>query len=1023
MSLRHHSKTNCLLIACVVVLTAAGVCRAEGQGGADANSLRAWANAALLRQPSGAPTASGATFSTEFPVTFNLITRKIDPSKLPFLELCQQDHGKLTLGKSVMGTPLQLGAKPYAHGLGTHSVSMIRVLLNKPGSRFTADIGVNADSKVGTIAFAVEVAGKQVYRSGTCKGGEAATAVSVDLAGAKEFMLRVLDANNDPNSDWADWCDAKVTYADGESQWLDQLPVYSPSSDACCQRIPSSQLLPKWTRTHTVERSGDAAELHRVTYLDPVTGLKLACDVKLLNDYPAVEWVARFTNTGSKDSPIIGDIGGIDTRLTTPDDQATLHYAQGSRCNGLVDAKAQTGYDFQPYQMTLKPNASRRFDALELSSSQWLPFYNLQWNGGGLIWAIGWSGRWQQDIGRDAERTISLKAGQRTLCTLLHPGESIRTPRMLLMSWQGDDRIAGYNQWRRLMLAHYLPRRQGKLQMPPIASMGHLWADGGGPRMNEASSYAWIDTLTKIGGECFWIDAGWYCKGVWTDEFGTWDPHPSKFPNGLKPLSDAARAKGMRFLVWFCEQNVTAGTYIARKHPEWVYGGMFDVSNPVARQWLTDYISERLTKFGVDIYRHDGGFSYLTIHDTPERQGITENHGIEGWYAHWDALLARHPGLMIDNCAGGGQNIDLETMMRSVPLWQSDVECGPPTHGVPDGTTMAQVQNASLDLLVPLHASGVWGMDNNRYGFRSAATTGVSLCEGIIEPQFDLPQAKRNCNELKALRDLRLGDFYPLSDITLDETRPFAFECYRPDLHKGFAIIFRRPGCKQNEFPLKLRGIEPNAQYNVTIADENQSRTMTSRELEELRVTIAPKPVTIAAARESSVVLTGAPKNDGISLRAEDTESKNVPVTLGGREAWRSVRGGMMYFVVSREANKAGLSPKIKFAIDYYDEGAGPVRVMYDSSDPAVNVVPATPGAWKEAGRFTLGNTKTWKTFECDVSDAMFGGRCNGADIRLEFDPAAAPAIASLKLVNRDPAKTITLPPQPTSAMVLFEKL
>ena len=601
-------------------------------------------------------------------------------------------------------------------------------------------------------------------------------------------------------------------------------------------KTPLSQLLPKWTRTHTVEKSKDSVELHNVTYTDPVTGLKVSCEIRLFRDYPAVDWVARFTNTGDKDSPIIADVRALDIRLIVPDDQATLHYAQGSRCNGFADAKTLTGYDFQPYQMSLRPNTARTFDALGLSSSQWLPFYNLQWNGGGLIWAIGWSGRWQLDLSRDAGHTIALRAGQRTLCTMLHPGESVRTPRMLLLSWQGNDRMRGHNQWRQLLLTHYLPRHQARLQMPPISSNNHLWADGGGPKMNEASLFAWIDRLAKIGGEVFWMDAGWYCAGVFTEVFGTWDPHPSKFPHGLKPIGAAAHAKGMKFLVWFNEQSVTPGSDIAKKHPEWVYGGVFDVSNPDARKWLTDYISARIAAWGVDIYRHDGGFTYLTVHDTPQRQGITENHGIEGWYAHWDALLARHPGLMIDNCAGGGQNIDLETMTRSIPLWQSDVECGPPARGNPDGLTMAQVQNASLDLYVPLHATAVWGMDGNPYWFRSAATTGAMFGEGIIESQFNVAQAKRNADEVKSLRELRLGDYYPLTEINLDETQPCGWEFYRPDLHKGFAMVFRRAGCKQSEFPLKLRGIEPDAQYRVTFADEKKTQTMTSQELENLTI-------------------------------------------------------------------------------------------------------------------------------------------------------------------------------------------
>jgi alpha-galactosidase len=54
---------------------------------------------------------------------------------------------------------------------------------------------------------------------------------------------------------------------------------------------------------------------------------------------------------------------------------------------------------------------------------------------------------------------------------------------------------------------------------------------------------------------------------------------------------------------------------------------------------------------------------------------MNEIRHINGLYALWDALLARFPGLIIDNCASGGRRIDIETLRRSVPLWRSDYQC------------------------------------------------------------------------------------------------------------------------------------------------------------------------------------------------------------------------------------------------------------------------------------------------------------------------------------------------------------
>ena len=53
----------------------------------------------------------------------------------------------------------------------------------------------------------------------------------------------------------------------------------------------------------------------------------------------------------------------------------------------------------------------------------------------------------------------------------LHPGETIRSPRIMQLYWFGDDPWRGYNQFRRVMFAHVMPRIDGQLVVPPIAHL------------------------------------------------------------------------------------------------------------------------------------------------------------------------------------------------------------------------------------------------------------------------------------------------------------------------------------------------------------------------------------------------------------------------------------------------------------------------------------------------------------------------------------------------------------------------
>lgn len=163
-------------------------------------------------------------------------------------------------------------------------------------------------------------------------------------------------------------------------------------------------------------------------------------------------------------------------------------------------------------------------------------------------------------------------------------------------------------------------------------------------------------------------------------------------------------------------------------------------------------------------------------------------------------------------------------------------------------------------------------------------------------------------------------------------------------------------------------------------------------------------------AKEISVTLTNPQIKTGMSLRESDAESVCVPVVKEGRPAWASTMRPahskntyMMYFHVDFPRFKSSKASTVRLTVDYFDEGTGDFRIVYDSSDMSVNVVKDYPGAWKMAGLFPLTNTKTWKRFECVIRDAKFTGRCNGGDLRFEIDSGdVQPAVGLVKLTKMD---------------------
>src|SRR5208282_226522 len=308
----------------------------------------------------------------------------------------------------------------------------------------------------------------------------------------------------------------------------------------------------------------------------------------------------------------------------------------------------------------------------------------------------------------------------------------IRTPLTAVLFWKGEDWIAGQNLWRHWMMAHNIPRPNGKLPLPLTAvCMPELYTSAAG-ELDSLNTY--LSPGNKI--DYLWIDAGWYAMNETTKDWfdatgvGTWKPDPVRYPHGIREVSDYVHSKGMKLILWFEPERVYRGSFLWEKHPDWLLHWdtedkeasdirLLNLGNPAALQWLTDYISRFITDQGVDLYRQDFNVDPLQTWqngDAADRQGMTENLYVQGYLAYWDALLQQHPGMLIDSCASGGRRNDLETLRRGVPLLRSDYQ-GPnlsPGPG-PDAVLMDvfdgnQGHTYGLSLWVPM-GTGEYGED------------------------------------------------------------------------------------------------------------------------------------------------------------------------------------------------------------------------------------------------------------------------------------------------------------------------
>jgi alpha-galactosidase len=759
------------------------------------------------------------------------------------VELRRQDHSSLGFGQSCMETPIKLGERKFKHGLGTHANSEIVLHLPPDAKEFKAFAGIDNNFDTGgvrgSVQFSVEIAGKEVFRTPTLCGTNAPVPVKIALpAGTRELTLKVDTTPDGPGYDQADWADACVVTANSKVCWADEdrQPFTGGATPFSFRYggVSSTAFLKDWQRAAETKET-PARTIHEVSWTDPKTKLRAHATVTAFKRYPAVEWVLEFENLGPQDTPQLADVQDLDVQLRTGyfRKPVRLHQLTGDVCGERSFLPFET--EVEPGKtVALAPEGGR-------SSNGAFPFFNVQYGDEGMITAVGWSGQWRATLERASGGPATLRAGMEKLSLSLHPGEKIRTPRILILPWKGD-RLVAHNRFRRLMLFEYAPRQNDRPLPLPIALQCFDRYVGARPDWGtEAAQVNVAKAAYNAGCDTHWLDAAWF-EGGFPNGVGNWYCLPQRFPNGLKPISDACHQLGLKFIVWFEPERVAAGTQIAREHPEFVFGGakggLFKLSDPAARRWLEDLLSRRVTEFGLDTYRNDFNIDPLGFWrqaDAPDRQGITEIRYTEGHYALWDELLAGHPGLSIDNCASGGRRIDLETCRRSVPLWHSDTGCSP---GHADWN---QTHICGLSLYVPLFGACAWTPE--AYDLRSAATTGVICQFAVLDKQFSFEACRAALAEVKENQKYWYGDFYPLTPCTLGPGALIGWQLHRSDLNAGIVQAFRRSECPYPVLQTGLRGLNPQASYLVDYFEEGrpaQQRTLTGKQLMnnfELRMT------------------------------------------------------------------------------------------------------------------------------------------------------------------------------------------
>jgi len=282
-----------------------------------------------------------------------------------------------------------------------------------------------------------------------------------------------------------------------------------------------------------------------------------------------------------------------------------------------------------------------------------------------IAWQIESHGSWHWELAETAERLYLQLSGPTEQENHWHkdlqPGERfVSIPAAIAMADSFDGVFQTLNQYRRRIRRQNADNRN----LPVIFNdyMNCLNAD---PTTEKLLPL--IDHAASLGAEYYVIDAGWYADGPWWDWVGEWQESPQRFPGGLQLVIDYIVGKGMKPGLWLELERMGKKCPLAEQWPDECFfcrhglrviqhqSLQLDFRHPLVRKHADAVIDRLVGKMGIRFIKMDYNFDIgpgTEIAADSSGDGLLQHQRA---YLEWlDAIFARYPDLVIENCASGG---------------------------------------------------------------------------------------------------------------------------------------------------------------------------------------------------------------------------------------------------------------------------------------------------------------------------------------------------------------------------------
>lgn len=286
---------------------------------------------------------------------------------------------------------------------------------------------------------------------------------------------------------------------------------------------------------------------------------------------------------------------------------------------------------------------------------------------------------------------------------VINPGESFETPRAVMATGKSLLEVCD---------------KLIKAQTPDISPLDdHMgitfneycttWGDPTEENMKRIA-----DRLEGEGIQYLVMDSGWYIdgEGYWWDNTGDWNVSKKRFPNGLKPLSEYIRSKGMIPGIWYEFECVgtrskyyTMDDFLVKKDGVvlTVNGKHFlDMENPDVIKHLSEKVIDNLKESDMGYIKVDYNDTMGIGVDGPDGLGENLRKKIEATKSFFRKMKKEIPNLVIENCSSGGHRLEPSMMELATMASFSDA------HEISSIPLIA----ANLHYLVKPSQSQIWAV-------------------------------------------------------------------------------------------------------------------------------------------------------------------------------------------------------------------------------------------------------------------------------------------------------------------------